>query len=718
MLLLRSAAFVLVAAHYGAGAPLFYLKAKPDNDLVLVLHGNKIPIEAKTNLAELLHDAPAGSALLVLADNYPDQPTQIPPEFWDQARQKKLKLYIEYPAGVPGIDFGSPEKPDWSRLVISTEKFGDTLPRLQILVAHDCQLLKTTCDNPLVVIGRVAGYNTAVYGIPTNASPILFEKPEFSAFVATTKLSQFLTGRYAPHQEWRVLWNWLLNQVSPGKNIDIDWTPAVTAAYRESARIGPRQELQCFKTGLQWYLNSGVLVSSARWPRVLDWIKTNGGETAYADCLDVGGDGSYGILEGYASGIRSDGQQKQRIVFRADCQAESAMVFAVNNWLHPGHQSSQIAKNLLDFLYFKSDMCGGGRADPSNPNFGLIGWGGIAPSWTVQNYGDDNARTMLATMLAAACLNSDEWNESLLKAMHANLRTSGRQGFRGSSISAPELEQNGWKYYHDRDFVYYSPHFEAYPWACYLWAYHHTGYRPFLDKAKTAIEITMAGFPDKWIWNDNMERAHMLLGLSWLVRLENTPEHRQWAKTVATDLLAVQDTCGGLTERFRVSSSTHYRVPASNEAYGTSETPLLQKNGDPVTDQLYVSGFSLLGLHEAAFALNDKDIKAGEDRLAQFLCRIQNRSKQFPYLNGSWFRAFDYKRWEGWASSGDLGWGAWSVETGWANAWTLATLGLRARHASLWDLTDRTTIMKNEKTVEDLMSKNKGEPWVPRSVPN
>src|SRR5262249_31057499 len=148
--------------------------------------------------------------------------------------------------------------------------------------------------------------------------------------------------------------------------------------------------------------------------------------------------------------------------------------------------------------------------------------------------------------------------------------TSGQEGFRGSSISVPELEKNGWKYYHDRHFVYYSPHFEAYPWACYLWAYHHTGYRPFLDKAKSAIGITMAGFPGKWIWNDNMERAHMLLGLAWLVRLEDTPEHRQWARTVALDLLSVQDTSGGLAERFRVASSTHYQVPTSNEAYGTT----------------------------------------------------------------------------------------------------------------------------------------------------
>ena len=38
------------------------------------------------------------------------------------------------------------------------------------------------------------------------------------------------------------------------------------------------------------------------------------------------GDGSLGILEGYASGIRWDGTQLRRLPLRSDCNAESAMV--------------------------------------------------------------------------------------------------------------------------------------------------------------------------------------------------------------------------------------------------------------------------------------------------------------------------------------------------------------------------------------------------------
>ena len=54
---------------------------------------------------------------------------------------------------------------------------------------------------------------------------------------------------------------------------------------------------------------------------------------------------------------------------------------------------------------------------------------------------------------------------------------------------------------------------------------------------------------------------------------------------------------------------------------------------------------------EAAAALKDPRIKAAGDKLAAFLCRIQIQSESHPELHGGWFRAFDFMRWEYWASS-------------------------------------------------------------------
>ena len=59
--------------------------------------------------------------------------------------------------------------------------------------------------------------------------------------------------------------------------------------------------------------------------------------------------------------------------------------------------------------------------------------------------------------------------------------------------------------------------------------------------------------------------------------------------------------------REEVGSEGHgaYWPPQSNEEYGAREAPLLQRNGDPVSDLLYTSNFALLGLHEAADATGD-----------------------------------------------------------------------------------------------------------------
>jgi len=329
---------------------------------------------------------------------------------------------------------------------------------------------------------------------------------------------------------------------------------------------------------------------------------------------------------------------------------------------------------------------------PQHGAYGLIGWGDVAPAWLVANYGDDNARAMLATAVASAALHSNSWDRILMRALLANFRTTGKLGFRGDRIDIPALGKNGWKHYHDSETVNYSPHFESYLWACYLWAYRHTGFSPFLTRTTNAIAMTMKAYPAKWRWQDNLERARMLLCLAWLVRIDDTPTHRDWLHRVAADLLVFQEPSGALRERLGATPTGHFRVPSSNETYGTGETPLLQENGDPVTDQLYTTGFALLGLHEAAGATGDPTLKGAEDKLAEFLCRIQTRSKKLPYLNGTWFRAFDDQRWEAWASSADIGWGAWSIEAGWGQAWTAAVLALRERRTTVWELTSGSEI--------------------------
>jgi hypothetical protein len=675
---------------------------KADNDLFRLIPGAK----RVDTPAEAIEKAPQDSAVLILADGYPKSRVEMPSRLYERAKQKHLRLYVEFPAAVPGLSLGETKTTTWERGVVASDFFGD-LPRLRIVAPHDCHYSPVKVDSPThLVIARVAGYDTAVYGIPKSAQPLLFEMNDGQWLIATTKLSGFVTARFMPTAEWKIIWRTILKKLDPSHEPpSLDFVPLARPALSADAPIPPQFEHDTLTRAAEWYLRSRLLITPQRQPEIHRLLKA-GTETTDAPADDANGDGSLGMLEGYASQIRFDGSQPQRTPIRSDCNAEAAMVLA----LAGSDRGKKVASNLLDYT-FGPEMESMGRSDPKHPAFGLIAWGAISRAWMVGNYGDDDARVILSTILASSALKTSRWDEQVLRALLSNLRTTGKLGFRGDRVDIGPLEQHGWKHFHDAESINFSPHFEGFLWMCYLWAYARTGEREFLDKSISAIRMTMDAYAKKqWRWMDNMERAHMLWCLAWLVRVQDSPEHRGWLMTVANDLLDAQQPCGAIQERLGGTGGGHYQIPQSNEAYGTGETPLIQKVGDPATDQLYATGFSLIALHEAVGATGDAKLKAAEDKLAEYLCRIQVRSEKIPYLDGAWFRAFDYQRWDYWASSADMGWGVWSVEAGWGQAWIAATLALREKKTTLWDATADSRVKTHLEKVHADLSQNTGGP--------
>jgi hypothetical protein len=61
-------------------------------------------------------------------------------------------------------------------------------------------------------------------------------------------------------------------------------------------------------------------------------------------------------------------------------------------------------------------------------------------------------------------------------------------------------------------------------------------------------------------------------------------------------------------------------------------------------------------------------------------------------LDGAWYRAFDFRRWDYWASSADWEWGPWCTETGWCQPWIAGTLALRCQKSSLWNLVQKVDL--------------------------
>jgi hypothetical protein len=414
------------------------------------------------------------------------------------------------------------------------------------------------------------------------------------------------------------------------------------------------------------------------------------------------------VLEGVASRIGHDGEQLVSWNLRTDSIGESSLAFALRSKIDGDKRSAAMAANLLDWVYFGSGL---NEKDPKKPTYGLTYWAPDSRSL----YGDNSIKIILGCMGTVAVLDTERWDEVLLGEILGNFRTSGVYGYRIANVDYRVLLSKGWQHFwqdktrpsgevrksHHR----YQPHYQAWLWSSYLWLYDKTGYEPLLVRATTAIRMMMKAYPDNWRWTNGIqqERGRMLLPLAWLIRVDDRPQYRAWLKRLATDMQRCQDTCGAIREELGAIGKGDYRPPQSNAEYGTREASAIQQNGDPMADMLYTCNFTFLGLHEAYAATGDPQYRQMADKLAEFLVRIQVRSEAHPELDGGWFRAFDYKKWDYWGSNADAGWGAWSIEVGWTQAWIPTVLAMRELNLNLWDMTKKSKIARHWQKYKELM---------------
>jgi hypothetical protein len=672
-----------------SGSLVFCCSAENDLYRGLAAAGQRFPRFA--NPSEAIAQAAPDSGALILADGYPEKAVSVDDYLIEQARRRQIRLYVEYPSWLMQ-NAGAPRQARWERAVVTSDFFGPSLERLRILNLHECHFLAVTAlrerEKPHLVLAKVAGFDTAVYGLSgAETFPLLIEDPS-RTLIATTKLSQFVTARYAPVRDWTTIWAAILGWLMRGSALqNISFEPAVHPAFGASDRLPPNADRDCFEHAVGWYRRARMLVH----PSWADQVVT---ASHYKDFTGPGpsadwpvGDGSRGLLEGHASRVLPDGSQLVRWWIRADCVGETAMVHSLAHLVNHRVEDRRVASNLADYLLARSPISSGPRADPLNPAYGLLGWGETDEGLRVY-YGDENARCLLGLITTSSILRETKWDERIWLAVLANFRLMGRLGHREWRHDEAPLNKNGWRYYHDGDVVLHDMNYQAYPWALFVWAYAVTGYRPFRDQTKKGIRLTMQAYPDHWRWTNSMtmEQARLLLALAWLVRVDDTTETRAWLGRVAADLLSHQDASGAIAEWIGSRETGIQMPPASNAEYGGAEGTLIQRNGDPATDMLYTVNFALIGLHEAAAATGDAFYRKAADKMCEFVVRVQAHSEPHPELHGAWFRGFDFRRWEYWASSTDAGWGAWSTESGWSQSWLSTVLGLRLLKRSLWDV--------------------------------
>lgn len=677
-----------------------------NNDIVVLLKKNQIPFRLFTSPAKAIAKAQQKDAVLLLADGYPSQKVALNKKAQKRIRKKNLRVFIEFPQSVPGINLSSDtQRIILERGVVNTSQIKG-VDTLSILAIHDHVFIPAKVSHPYIVLGKVAGFKKADYGIDdVKTYPLLFSNSPF--LISTSKISDVISSRFGPTKAWMNVWNFILRELTLSDDYQFDiWVADVKPQFTKKENLPTTAFQSTIQNGADWFYKAKLFIH----PQWLDTFQKrtakNGEHVVFPgpDKTMLVGDGSLGLLEGHASYIYADGSQPYRWWLRADCQAEVAWALsASSNYLGNSHYK-KTAEELLKYLYKTSNLRGGERNDPQSPSFGLIGWATTDPD---AYYGDDNARAIFATIGAAVNLDSKEWNSYILEAILGNFRTAGKKGFRGPWFRDAAMQKTTWQALANRDIVNVHPHYESWLWACNIWLYDKTGYGPLLANTKAAINITMNAYP-QWKWTNGIQQelARMVLPLAWLVRVEDTPQHRQWLDFVVQKLLSDMDESGAIQERLGIKGLGRYDRIASNKEYGTKEAPLISENGDPVADMLYTCNFALFALQEAAAATGNPDYNTATKRLADFLVRIQINSQKHPDLNGAWVRAFDFNQWEYWASNADSGWGPWGTLSGWTQSWIMNGLILFDTRKSFWDQSANAFKNNEFKTQADLKIKS------------
>jgi len=650
---------------------------KAFDNISLIYDKNAVSVRLEKDADKALEGASKGDAILFLDENYPKvRERAFTRELFEKAKEKGISLFIEYPSSLCGYSLGGVKKTTCERQTVIKDIFGSGLREGRLMLANECFYRHTDVSKENVFIStvRVAGYDTAAYPIneeETPTHPFIFIHEEYkNAVICTSALSVFVRGRYSPKEPWRVIAEKILKYLT-GEDIALKIRYDVTPSYERDEALPENAYENAFA-------------------RCAEWFKKN--------CI-IGTYDAKSVIEGFSSAIAFDGSQTPHCVIRPDCVGEATMLMALDADLNKDPMSRLDAISILKSATLKKSILFPEStvlvSEKDSPMYGLMNW------TTTQKlfYGDDNARALLGMIAARSIIGEEasealpELDEDIIRCTLANLRTTGKNGFRYPSLSADRnFKDKSWEDYYNEDLIDVTPHYTAYLWALYIEMYALTGIEELFIRAKKAISYAMEIGYKKWKWQNSLsgEITRMLLPLSFLVRVEDNEENRGWLRDMVELTLSLMDESGAIQDMYGEISLGHYPPTRSNSAYGKSEAPLIQYNTDPATDLLYTTNWAAIGLHEAYLITKDERTLKASERLFDFLCRIQVRSDRHDSIDGAWMRAFDFKKWDYWASGADSGWGACCIESGWTNTWIASAFALKLKGESLFreDLKD------------------------------
>nr|MCU0781476.1 hypothetical protein [Akkermansiaceae bacterium] len=155
----------LLSAGLLHAGPELIVSAEPGNDLLRVLADSGYECVRVESPAAAVGQAPEGGAVMILATGYPNTATPVDAALFATAASKNLRVYVEYPSSLPGLTVGARVTPTYDRAVVSSGFFGAGLAPLRILAIHGLNYLPVNATGAHLVSARVAGFDTAVFGL-------------------------------------------------------------------------------------------------------------------------------------------------------------------------------------------------------------------------------------------------------------------------------------------------------------------------------------------------------------------------------------------------------------------------------------------------------------------------------------------------------------------------------------------------------------------------
>ena len=78
-----------------------------ENDVYEWLSSSKLAVSRHDEIELALNNCDSKDALMILAKDYPNQKTVLPPDFYQVVREKQLQVYLEFPDYLPSGKTGS-----------------------------------------------------------------------------------------------------------------------------------------------------------------------------------------------------------------------------------------------------------------------------------------------------------------------------------------------------------------------------------------------------------------------------------------------------------------------------------------------------------------------------------------------------------------------------------------------------------------------------------